>query len=222
MAHDQFGNWDFAYAAYSGAINLDRSTPAYRDPADFGDVARFREALASQGYIQNPAPVNGTALDWAFEALGSPYVWAGVTLDGFDCQGLVYWAYQQVGMSCHAGPPRNGTRRPASPPSAPARRPRLLWRRSLPRWSLRRKRLHAALPTRGDDSRDRLTQRVILERAPRRLRARAVTDQTNSPWKNRRWLNLPAAVCRSVLHTGSVDALSALVYAVSHHSNAFE
>ena len=103
MAHDQFGNWDLAYAAYSGAINLDRSTPAHRDPADFGDVARFREALASQGYIQNPAPVNGTALDWAFEALGTPYVWAGVTLDGFDCQGLVYWAYQQVGIELPRG-----------------------------------------------------------------------------------------------------------------------
>ena len=102
-AHQQFGNWDFAYAAYSGAINLDRSTPAYRDPADFGDVARFREALASQGYIQNPAPVNGTALDWAFEALGTPYVWAGVTLDGFDCSGLVYWAYQQVGVELPRG-----------------------------------------------------------------------------------------------------------------------
>jgi cell wall-associated NlpC family hydrolase len=102
-AYDQFGNWDLAYAAFSGAINLDRSTPAYRDPADFGDVARFRESLAAQGYIQNPAAVNGTALDWAFEALGTPYLWAGVTLDGFDCSGLVYWAYQQVGVTLPRG-----------------------------------------------------------------------------------------------------------------------
>jgi hypothetical protein len=102
-AHALFGNWDFAYAAFSGAINLDRSTPAYRDPADFGDVARFREALAAQHYIQNPAPTNGTALDWAFEALGTPYVWAGATLDGFDCSGLVYWAYQQVGVTLPRG-----------------------------------------------------------------------------------------------------------------------
>lgn len=98
-AYDQLGNWDFAYAAYSGAINLDRSTPANRDAGDFGEVARFREALASQGYIQNPAPVNGTALDWAFEALGTPYVWGGASLDGFDCSGLVSWAYQQVGVT---------------------------------------------------------------------------------------------------------------------------
>ncbi len=102
-AYDQFGNWDIAYAAYSGAINLDRSTPAYRDPADFGDVVRFRKALADQQYIQGPVPVNGTALDWAFEALGTPYVWAGVTLDGFDCSGLVYWAYQQEGVTLPRG-----------------------------------------------------------------------------------------------------------------------
>jgi cell wall-associated NlpC family hydrolase len=97
-AYEQFGNWDIAYAAFSGAINLDRSTPAYRDPADFGDVVRFREALSSQGFIESPAPINGTALNWAFEALGSPYAYAGVTLDGFDCSGLVYWAYQQSGV----------------------------------------------------------------------------------------------------------------------------
>jgi cell wall-associated NlpC family hydrolase len=102
-AHQQFGNWDFAYAAYSGAMNLDRSTPAHRDDADFGQVAQFRLTLASLGYIQNPAPANGTALDFAFEALGSPYVWAGVTLDGFDCQGLVFWAYQQVGIELPRG-----------------------------------------------------------------------------------------------------------------------
>jgi len=102
-AYDQFGNWDVAYAAYSGAINLDRSTPANRDPADFGDVARFRAALVEQAYIDGPAPMNGTALDWAFEALGSPYVWGGASLDGFDCSGLVHWAYAQAGVTLPRG-----------------------------------------------------------------------------------------------------------------------
>ena len=31
--------------------------------------------------------------------LGTPYVWAGSAPGGFDCSGLVMWAYAQVGVS---------------------------------------------------------------------------------------------------------------------------
>jgi cell wall-associated NlpC family hydrolase len=31
--------------------------------------------------------------------LGTPYVWAGAAPGGFDCSGLVMYAYQQVGVS---------------------------------------------------------------------------------------------------------------------------
>jgi hypothetical protein len=102
-ANALFDNWDTAYAAYSGAIGVDRSTPAFRDPAAFGDVARFRWALSRLGYIESPMPRNGTALAWAYEALGAPYVWGGQSLAGFDCSGLVYWAYQQVGVTLPRG-----------------------------------------------------------------------------------------------------------------------
>jgi cell wall-associated NlpC family hydrolase len=31
--------------------------------------------------------------------LGVPYVWAGASPSGFDCSGLVMWAFAQVGVS---------------------------------------------------------------------------------------------------------------------------
>ena len=31
--------------------------------------------------------------------LGTPYVWGGASPGGFDCSGLVMWAYAQVGVS---------------------------------------------------------------------------------------------------------------------------
>ena len=35
----------------------------------------------------------------AMQYLGTPYVWAGAAPGGFDCSGLVMYAYQQVGVS---------------------------------------------------------------------------------------------------------------------------
>jgi peptidoglycan DL-endopeptidase CwlO len=38
------------------------------------------------------------ALSWAFKELGQPYVWGGAAPGGFDCSGLVMWAYEHVGI----------------------------------------------------------------------------------------------------------------------------
>ena len=35
----------------------------------------------------------------AMQYLGTPYVWAGASPGGFDCSGLVMYAYSQVGVS---------------------------------------------------------------------------------------------------------------------------
>ena len=35
----------------------------------------------------------------AMQYIGTPYVWAGASPGGFDCSGLVMYAYQQVGVS---------------------------------------------------------------------------------------------------------------------------
>jgi cell wall-associated NlpC family hydrolase len=70
---------------------LDKLSPAARAQlADPGD----------QGVFIAPPGVAGKAMQLALSQRGEPYVWGGASPnDGFDCSGLVKWAYAQVGIS---------------------------------------------------------------------------------------------------------------------------
>ncbi|OBH08987.1 peptidoglycan hydrolase RipC [Mycobacterium sp. E1747] len=50
-----------------------------------------------------PGPFGGgdraTVVQAALTQVGSPYVWGGAAPGGFDCSGLVMWAFQQAGIS---------------------------------------------------------------------------------------------------------------------------
>jgi cell wall-associated NlpC family hydrolase len=46
-----------------------------------------------------PPSTHGGVVGVAMSQLGTPYVWAGAAPGGFDCSGLVSWAYAQVGVS---------------------------------------------------------------------------------------------------------------------------
>jgi cell wall-associated NlpC family hydrolase len=46
-----------------------------------------------------PPPTHGGVVGVAMSQLGTPYVWGGAAPGGFDCSGLVMWAYAQVGVS---------------------------------------------------------------------------------------------------------------------------
>jgi cell wall-associated NlpC family hydrolase len=46
-----------------------------------------------------PPPTYGGVVGIAMSQLGTPYVWGGAAPGGFDCSGLVMWAYAQVGVS---------------------------------------------------------------------------------------------------------------------------
>lgn len=41
----------------------------------------------------------GTAISYARQQLGKPYIWGGTGPDGYDCSGLVMMAYQSAGVS---------------------------------------------------------------------------------------------------------------------------
>ncbi len=46
-----------------------------------------------------PPPTHGGVVGIAMSQLGTPYVWGGAAPGGFDCSGLVMWAFAQVGVS---------------------------------------------------------------------------------------------------------------------------
>ncbi|WP_394855265.1 NlpC/P60 family protein [Rhodococcus cerastii] len=50
--------------------------------------------------LQNLTPGSGaSALQAGLTQIGKPYVWGATGPDGFDCSGLVVWAYKQVGKT---------------------------------------------------------------------------------------------------------------------------
>ena len=79
------------------------------------------------------APKALAALAEAEKYTGTPYKWGGSTpATGFDCSGLVQWAYAKVGIQIPRvtlRPDRRAERHAGPPCRAPPRRPRLLPRR---------------------------------------------------------------------------------------------
>jgi peptidoglycan DL-endopeptidase CwlO len=61
------------------------------------------EAPPPAGMMPGPLPGGGgdrgTVVQAALTQVGSSYVWGGSAPGGFDCSGLVMWAFQQAGIS---------------------------------------------------------------------------------------------------------------------------
>lgn len=56
--------------------------------------SRFNNSLARQAEL--PVNIGEVALEYALEQEGKPYIWGGRDPRGFDCSGLVVWAYRQA------------------------------------------------------------------------------------------------------------------------------
>jgi len=52
-----------------------------------------------QDTVVAPPSKYGGVVGIAMQEVGTPYVWGGAAPGGFDCSGLVMWAYAQVGVS---------------------------------------------------------------------------------------------------------------------------
>jgi cell wall-associated NlpC family hydrolase len=82
-------------AAAQQRLSLARVSQAQSQDTIVGATAIAPQSLT----VVAPPSTHSGAADAALGQLGTPYVWAGSQPGGFDCSGLVMWAFAQVGVS---------------------------------------------------------------------------------------------------------------------------
>jgi cell wall-associated NlpC family hydrolase len=82
-------------AAAQQRLSLNRVSQAQSQDNIVGASAIAPQAVT----VVAPPSTHSGAADAALTQLGTPYVWAGAQPGGFDCSGLVMWAFAQVGVS---------------------------------------------------------------------------------------------------------------------------
>jgi cell wall-associated NlpC family hydrolase len=68
-------------------------------PPSTSDIAVGASAATPEGSTVAPPNVHGGVVGVAMQFLGVPYVWGGASPSGFDCSGLVMYAFAKVGIS---------------------------------------------------------------------------------------------------------------------------
>jgi cell wall-associated NlpC family hydrolase len=82
-----------------GATAVSPAAAPSNDTAAPTSAATSAPAEETPVAVAAPPSTHGGAAGVAMSQLGTPYVWGGASPGGFDCSGLVMWAYAQVGVS---------------------------------------------------------------------------------------------------------------------------
>jgi len=94
VAADSARQLQMAIAAQQ-RLSLNRVSQAQSQDTIVGATAIAPQSLT----VVAPPSTHSGAADAALGQLGTPYVWAGSQPGGFDCSGLVMWAFGQVGVA---------------------------------------------------------------------------------------------------------------------------
>jgi hypothetical protein len=101
-ARDHWGSWELAVASWYDVrhADVDLFSSGYSwDSNFFRYLQSYRDALAQTDFREENVKPGAKALLHALTAVGMPYVYGGHSMEhgGFDCSGLVYWAFRYVG-----------------------------------------------------------------------------------------------------------------------------
>ncbi len=75
-----------------GAVTSGASNFAPPSESDIGRIAR------SSGASRSTAAVAASVVQTAIDVMGTPYQWGGTDENGFDCSGLIQYAYGENGI----------------------------------------------------------------------------------------------------------------------------
>ncbi len=83
-----------------GSSELEPPRPASPDREPAPETRAVPETVPETGALPGSEAERITAgvVQVALEAIGTPYVWGGTDANGFDCSGLIQYAYAQYGI----------------------------------------------------------------------------------------------------------------------------